>query len=168
MRGLSRVVVEVVLLMVAVSTALLTVTPVGGYVMNSLSRIFGHNSLTASIINVQIDDGFMTIFIRNDGPSAISFEDVVSPDKWEIFVNNEYCDPVFIPGKTINIIESDGNGEWNKGEVVVISGITCPMALSPTNSYSIKVYGLMNLQAFYYYTGGKASGGAGGDLIIES
>jgi len=90
------------------------------------------------------------------------------PDKWEIFVNNEYCDPVFIPVKTINVIESNENGEWDKGEVVVIAGITCSMALSPTDSYSIKVYGPMNLQAFYYYMGGKASGGSGGDLIVES
>jgi len=78
MRGLSRVVAEVVLLVVAVSIALLTVTPVGSYVMNSLSRIFGYNSLTASIINVEIDNGFMTLFIRNDGPASLSFDDISS------------------------------------------------------------------------------------------
>jgi archaellum component FlaG (FlaF/FlaG flagellin family) len=150
--GISRVVVEIIILVIAVALALLIFSPISGYIFGSLGRtstVGGASQI--QILNAQwVDDTQKTlkIDIKNLGPGTITFSSTPEND-FKVYVDGT--------SYTVNDIKKGGNSvtstdTWGKDEVVTVE-------CSPPNSgtfdttkqHSIVIYGPGNTQAQYLY-----------------
>jgi len=134
--GISRVVVEIIILVIAVALALLIFSPISGYIFGSLGRTATVGGTTQiQILNVQISDNNVLekIDVKNLGPGT--------PDLSTGF-------QVFVDGKAASCSFSDG-GNWGVGTTVTI---TCNESnVDHTKQHNIVVYGPGNSQAQYLY-----------------
>ncbi len=151
--GISRVVVEVIILVIAVALALLIFSPIGSYIFGSLGRTSAvGGSTTISVLNANIDtSGNLNLYVKNMGPNSIDGTTATNTASWQIFVDNHAC----TIGGTITLNDGNGNGLWDKDETLTIPTITCSgYTLSSTGSYTIVLYGPEGTQTEYLYRGG--------------
>jgi len=133
--GISRVVVEIIILVIAVALALLIFSPISGYIFGSLGRtatVGGASQI--QVLNAQVTNGSLTLDVKNLGPGT--------PDLSTGF-------QVYIDGQKLNCSASKTSGNWNVSQTVTLtcSGVTVDKA----KQHNIVVYGPGNTQAQYLY-----------------
>jgi hypothetical protein len=134
--GISRVVVEIIILVIAVALALLIFSPISGYIFGSLGR----TSTVGGAAQIQVLNAkftctdsscSLTLDIKNLGPGTIP------AGTWHVFVNNTdwgaYDKPQLTPGNVLSI-DTGAKGY-----------------IDTSRQHSIVVYGPGNTQAQYLY-----------------
>jgi hypothetical protein len=138
--GISRVVVEIIILVIAVALALLIFSPISGYIFGSLGRtstVGGTSQI--QVLNAQYNGTNWKIDVKNLGPGT--------PDLSTGF-------KVYIDGTDCGTCSaSPSTGSWDVGEVVTItcSGCTSGNVANTAKQHSIVVYGPGNTQSQYLY-----------------
>jgi hypothetical protein len=134
--GISRVVVEIIMLVIAVALALLIFSPISGYIFGSLGRtatVGGASQI--QILNARYSDGTLTLDVKNLGPGTID----LSNAQYKVYVDgNECTDP-----------SSSASGSWNRDATITVSCTITPF--DTTKQHNIVFYGPGNTQAQYLY-----------------
>jgi hypothetical protein len=143
--GISRVVVEIIILVIAVALALLIFSPISGYIFGSLGRTSTvGGAAQIQVLNAKIDSSnTLTVDVKNLGPGNIKC--TKSP-----------CDEtdfkMYVDGTGVSITvsgDTNNQGYWDKDEVLTLSG-SLPVS-DGTKQHNIVVYGPGNTQAQYLY-----------------
>jgi len=141
--GISTVVVEIIILVIAVALALLIFSPISGYIFGSLGRtstVGGASQI--QILNAQCDGTNWKIDVKNLGPGTPTFSS--SPQ-------NDF--KVYVDGVSCNIGQSPTgatpSGSWTVGSIVTIQ--CSGGSTDTTKQHSIVVYGPGNTQSQYLY-----------------
>ncbi|MGY0288678.1 MAG: hypothetical protein ACUX7D_08025 [Candidatus Methanodesulfokora washburnensis] len=148
--GISRVVVEIIILVIAVALALLIFSPISGYIFGSLGRtstVGGASQIQVLNAQYSSDKQQFTIDVKNLGPGTIA------PPNGNAFTANDF--KVYVDGSECTI-GSDGvvtsglgDNKWDKDEVIEIK---CSYTGSDgTKQHSIVIYGPGNTQSQYLF-----------------
>lgn len=116
--GVSRVVTEVVILVLAVLLALMIFSPVGDYISRSLQGL-PTVSEEFRVIEAGEKDGKIALYIQNLGEDK-----TVSKDDFIVFINGEKC----------SVLSIDKN-QWKKYDVVEVK-----LDHSPVEHMTVKVF----------------------------
>ncbi len=148
--GISRVVVEVIILVIGVALALLIFSPVGSYIFGALGRASAvGGQTTISVLAVSgLGTGTIEIYVKNLGPNELDLGGNTSA--WQVFFDSQ--------AETVDKLEEQrtpADGKLSVDEVVVLI-ISKPFngSYSNTSSYSIIVYGPGGTQTEYLFRGG--------------
>jgi len=138
--GISRVVVEIIILVIAVALALLIFSPISGYIFGSLGRTATVGGTTQiQVLNAQLDssNGWV-IDVKNLGPGTPT---ISSSSDFKVYVDGQACGTVTL---------SQSSGSWSVGTVITL---TCSGGVSTDKSkqHNILVYGPGGTQAQYLY-----------------
>jgi hypothetical protein len=138
--GISRVVVEIIILVIAVALALLIFSPISGYIFGSLGRTATvGGATTAQIISTSYGDtNTLTIYIKNLGPNSVSCPE--GNKSFQVYVDNKYYT---YTGKSDPIT-------WDPGKVIVVQATVSPFDVN--TQHSIVVYGPSGIQVQYLYS----------------
>jgi len=142
--GISRVVVEIIILVIAVALALLIFSPISGYIFGSLGRTATVGGaaqiqiLSAKYGTVDTGNGW-TIDVKNLGPGNISYISSKKEDDFKVFVDGTECQMYSV---------SDTSDGWTKDETITVK---CTSNLDGTKQRSIVLYGPGNTQTQYLY-----------------
>jgi hypothetical protein len=145
--GISRVVVEIIILVIAVALALLIFSPISGYIFGSLGRTSTvGGAAQIQVLNAQYSSSNQrfTIYVKNLGPGTIAAPSGSSftTSDFKVYVDGTECN-------TPNPTEETTDGRWDKDEVITI---TCGYTGTDGNKqHNIVVYGPGNTQAQYLY-----------------
>jgi len=151
--GISRVVVEIIILVIAVALALLIFSPISGYIFGSLGRtatVGGAAQIQILNANISKDSGttyqYWTIDVKNLGPGTLSYPgNSLSSDDFKAFVDQQDC-------SISNAQEKGGGSDTTKWEVNEIIEITCTSSITDkSKQHSIVIYGPGNTQTQYLY-----------------
>jgi len=145
--GISRVVVEIIILVIAVALALLIFSPISGYIFGSLGRtatVGGASQiqiLNAKYGTVNAGENGWTIDVKNLGPGNISYTTTSGDHKndFKVFVDGTECQMSSV---------SDADDSWTKDETITVK---CTSSLDGTKQRSIVLYGPGNTQTQYLY-----------------
>ncbi len=151
--GISRVVVEVIILVIAVALALLIFSPVGSYIFGALGRTSSvGGQTTIAVINAGFDgSGNLHLYIKNVGPNDVDLQDTSSPSvDWQVFINNVPAGSMSYVGGTV----PDPFTVDSVIEIQISSSDSSLSGLSETSSFTIVVYGPQGTQTEYLYRGG--------------
>ncbi len=145
--GISRVAVEVIILVIGVALALLIFSPIGSYIFGALGRtsaVGGQTTLAVlSVSGMGSSNGI--IYVKNLGPNDIS--GAGSTAAWQVFIDNQKLDVSNLAGAV--------SGSDDVLEVNGVAELTVNLGnYSATQSYSIIVYGPGGTQTEYLYRGG--------------
>jgi len=141
--GISRVVVEIIILVIAVALALLIFSPISGYIFGSLGRtatVGGASQI--QVLNAQTSGSSWTIYVKNLGPGTPPLTNTASSD-FQVYVDGVKCTNVDYGG-------SYGN-TWDVGETVSLSCSDTGVSYDKTKQHNIVVYGPGGTQAQYLY-----------------
>jgi len=136
--GISRVVVEIIILVIAVALALLIFSPISGYIFGSLGRTATvGGAAQVQILSARSSDGAVwDIDVKNLGPGTITYS---SADDWKVFIDGTSC----------TVTKPSVAGTWNVGTTVTV---TCTISTLPTTKqHNIVLYGPGGTQAQYLY-----------------
>jgi hypothetical protein len=137
--GISRVVVEIIILVIAVALALLIFSPISGYIFGSLGRTATvGGATTAQIISASYSDTTLTIYMKNLGPNSVNCPS--GNASFQVYVDNRYYAP---SGSTDSIT-------WDPGRVIVVQATVSPFDVNA--QHSIVVYGPGGIQVQYLYS----------------
>jgi len=145
--GISRVVVEIIILVIAVALALLIFSPISGYIFGSLGRTATvGGAAQIQILNAQLSGSTWTIDVKNLGPGTLSYPgNSLSSDDFKAFVDQQDC-------SISNAQEKSGGSDTTKWEVNEIIEITCNSSITDkSKQHSIVIYGPGNTQTQYLY-----------------
>jgi len=153
--GISRVVVEIIILVIAVALALLIFSPISGYIFGSLGRtstVGGASQI--QVLNARVDTG-LTVDIKNLGPGTIRC--AATPcgiTDFQIFIDGVAANINSIynltaGGTTPSSQPSSQN--WNRDVVLRLSVNTLPVS-DGNRQHNIVIYGPGNTQAQYLYS----------------
>ncbi len=147
--GISRVVVEVIILVIGVALALLIFSPIGSYIFGALGRTSAvGGQTTISILSASVDDeGNMHIHVKNLGPNDVQVNSTTANKSWQVFINNDATSIGYASEST-----GEDDGIFAKEEVIEL--VTSDATFSKTSSYTIIVYGPGGTQTEYLYRGG--------------
>ena len=140
--GISRVVVEIIILVIAVALALLIFSPISGYIFGSLGRtatVGGASQI--QILNARSSEGHTWyIDVKNLGPGTVSSTGATD---WKVFIDGIYCD----------VSGTDLTTTWNVGATITVQCdiSTAPTTLPTNKQHNIVVYGPGGTQAQYLY-----------------
>ncbi|WP_153183999.1 hypothetical protein [Candidatus Methanodesulfokora washburnensis] len=142
--GISRVVVEIIILVIAVALALLIFSPISGYIFGSLGRtstVGGASQI--QVLNARYSNQQFTIYVKNLGPGTIATPSgSFTTNDFKVYVDGTECNS---PSPT----EETTDGRWDKDEVITI---TCGYTGTDGNrQHNIVLYGPGNTQAQYLY-----------------
>jgi len=141
--GISRVAVEVILLVLAVALALLIFSPVGSFIFSALGRtqLVG-GTTTIEIIGVTFNSSTGTlngVVVKNQGPTNLSW----SGNAWQVTIKSSQG-------------EETVNGTTSASNLPV--GGTITLAVSPgiggvsrTDTFTVVVYGPEGTRTEYIY-----------------
>lgn len=103
MKGVSRVLTEIIILVIAVSLALMLFSPVANYIASSLQKL---PSITEELRILQAgkEDGKLILYIQNLGEDK-----KVQKDDLIVFLNGEKC----------RVISVD-KAQWKKHDVIAV------------------------------------------------
>jgi hypothetical protein len=140
--GISRVVVEIIILVIAVALALLIFSPISGYIFGSLGRTATVGGATQiQILNARITGAApsytVEVDVKNLGPGT---PDVSTG--FQLFVDGVAC---------TNVGWSQTTGSWAKDTTITVSG-SCSLSGDGTRQHNIVLYGPGNTQAQYLYS----------------
>jgi len=134
--GISRVVVEIIILVIAVALALLIFSPISGYIFGSLGRtatVGGASQI--QILNAQYSGGTLTLYVKNLGPGTVT---ISSTNDFKVYVDGNACSV------------SDGSvGTWTVGMTIQVS--CSASGFDTTKQHNIVFYGPGGTQAQYLY-----------------
>jgi len=139
--GISRVVVEIIILVIAVALALLIFSPISGYIFGSLGRtatVGGASQI--QILNANTTEGqSWSLYVKNLGPGTISGANVA--DNYKVYIDGKTCG---VSGITPNA------STWSVGTTLKVN---CGLETSvePTKQHNIVLYGPGGIQAQYLY-----------------
>jgi len=146
--GISRVVVEIIILVIAVALALLIFSPISGYIFGSLGRtstVGGASQI--QVLNAQYSSGSgWTIYVKNLGPGTPAYTDsnYIKKD-FKVYIDQQECS-VDSAVESPSLTDSKA---WEPGEVIKI---TCDSSsVDGSKQRSIVVYGPGNTQTQYLY-----------------
>ncbi|RLG52865.1 MAG: hypothetical protein DRO00_04955 [Thermoproteota archaeon] len=150
--GISRVAVEVIILVIGVALALLIFSPIGSYIFGALGRTSAvGGQTTVTVLSAEIDESnsTITLYVKNVGPSDLDLDpddDSNYNEEWQVFVDN----------KEAPISSTDISDDTMSVNEVVQLTCSAPsgLSLSETSSYNIVVYGPGGTQTEYLYRGG--------------
>jgi len=139
--GISRVVVEIIILVIAVALALLIFSPISGYIFGSLGRtatVGGASQI--QILSARVSGASWEIDVKNLGPGTITSTDTSTDFK--VFIDGTACNSVGSNPTTV--------GTWTVGGTITL---TCSGGVSTdtTKQHNIVVYGPGGTQAQYLY-----------------
>jgi hypothetical protein len=132
--GISRVVVEIIILVIAVALALLIFSPISGYIFGSLGRtstVGGAANIQVLSANFSADGALLTVYVKNLGPGTIP------GGGWQVFVDG--------------IKWSSGASQETLAKDQVLSLTVTGTAADTTKQHSITIYGPAGVQAQYLY-----------------
>jgi len=149
--GISRVVVEIIILVIAVALALLIFSPISGYIFGSLGRTAtvggaAQIQILSASTTAATTNQFWTIYVKNLGPGTISGANV--PDNYKVYIDGKTCGVSSTPTNTST--DSDADSTWGVGITLKVS---CSLAtgVEPTKQHNIVLYGPGGTQAQYLY-----------------
>ena len=151
--GISRVVVEIIILVIAVALALLIFSPISGYIFGSLGRTATvGGAAQIQILSARVDNpaspGSITVDVKNLGPNVVKCANPPSPcdtPDFRVFIDNREAGITRVTGDTNN------QGYWDRDEVFSLAA-SWPTGLSDGNrQHNIVVYGPGGTQAQYLY-----------------
>ncbi|MDK2463389.1 MAG: hypothetical protein QI223_01245 [Candidatus Korarchaeota archaeon] len=147
--GISRVAVEVILLVLAVALALLIFSPVGSFIFSALGRtqLVG-GTTTLEIISV--DTANSQIYIKNQGPNTLTNALGTSATGWTVTFKTKSGETTL----SASAAESSGNGDSNfdPGETAVLTiSSGWPSDATQTDTFTVIVYGPEGTRAEYIY-----------------
>jgi len=137
--GISRVVVEIIILVIAVALALLIFSPISGYIFGSLGRTATvGGAAQIQVLNAQTDGSSWTIDVKNLGPGTPDLS-----SGFQVFIDGQAC-------STVTPSSTSTTGPWNVSMTVTL---TCSGGVSTdkTKQHNIVVYGPGGTQAQYLY-----------------
>ncbi|RSN72262.1 hypothetical protein [Candidatus Methanodesulfokora washburnensis] len=135
--GISRVVVEIIILVIAVALALLIFSPISGYIFGSLGRtstVGGASQI--QVLNAQYSGNTLTLYVKNLGPGTMTVSGVTNRD-FRVYVDGNACNNCNATTAT-----------WTAGMTITVN---CTTSFDTTKQHSIVVYGPGNTQAQYLY-----------------
>jgi hypothetical protein len=136
--GISRVVVEIIILVIAVALALLIFSPISGYIFGSLGRTatVGGASQIQILSASSTDGASWTIYVKNLGPGTVTYTGTAD---WRVYIDGGSC----------TVDNPSNSGVWSVGTTVTV---TCNTSTLPTTKqHNIVVYGPGGTQAQYLY-----------------
>ncbi len=137
--GVSRVVVEIIILVIAVALALLIFSPISSYIFGALGRTstVGGTS-TIQILSVSgWDSNSGTIYVKNLGPNDLTISGTTD---FQVFVDQ----------KSVSVTGVSATGTWSKDSTVTLTvDLT---GISSTEQHNIVVYGPQNTMTQYLYS----------------
>jgi len=151
--GISRVVVEIIILVIAVALALLIFSPISGYIFGSLGRtatVGGTSQI--QVLNAQITtDGTTTwvIDVKNLGPGTppLNNTDESSAGKdFQVYVDGVKCSSVAYPSG-----KKPSDKTWDVGETLTLQCSDDNVPTEKAKQHNIVIYGPGNTQAQYLY-----------------
>jgi hypothetical protein len=135
--GISRVVVEIIILVIAVALALLIFSPISGYIFGSLGRTATvGGAAQIQILNAQYNGNNWIIDVKNLGPGTPDLS-----QGFQVYIDGDRC---------TTVTASSSSGSWTVGTTVQL---TCSDGVNTATSkqHNIVVYGPGNTQAQYLY-----------------
>ncbi len=133
--GISRVVTEIIMLVMAVVLALMIFSPLSDYIFGTATNLPKVSNAEFSIVSVSMDGQHAQIYLMNKG-SDMS----VSKESFFVFIDGQKCDVVSVD-KTL----------WKKGDVVTVK---VRSTADPSASHQIKVFLKgFDIPAYYIYKG---------------
>ena len=145
--GISRVAVEVIILVIGVALALLIFSPIGSYIFGALGRtatVGGQTTIgILAVSGMGTSSG--TIYVKNLGPNDLS--GAGSTSSWQVFINNTNIAVSAVSGaasSTDDVLEVNG----------VVQLTVDLSSYSSTRSWAVLVYGPSGTQTEYLYSGG--------------
>ncbi len=146
--GISRVAVEVILLVLAVALALLIFSPVGSFIFSALGRtqLVG-GTTTLEIVGVNIDTN-KYIYVKNQGPNTIPQNKIGT--NWDVIIKTTE-EHALSCGVSLT---TDGGtaGDYDPGDVVRLDCTTgWPSDATTTSTFTVIVYGPEGTRTEYIY-----------------
>jgi len=149
--GISRVVVEIIILVIAVALALLIFSPISGYIFGSLGRtatVGGASQIQILSAEYSSNGGLWSIYVKNLGPGDVAYS---GPSDFKVYVDGNACDSNLELYKYTSGTWSPvatGGGTWSKEETIKV---TCTFSTEKTKQHNIVLYGPGGTQAQYLY-----------------
>ena len=137
--GISRVVVEIIILVIAVALALLIFSPISGYIFGSLGRtatVGGASQI--QILNAQYSGNTLYLYVKNLGPGTITVSGVTDVDF-----------RVYVDGNPYSC--STTGTTWTAGMTITVSCSPGTYTFDTTRQHNIVLYGPGGTQAQYLY-----------------
>jgi len=149
--GISRVVVEIIILVIAVALALLIFSPISGYIFGSLGRtatVGGAAQIQILSAEYNSNSGLWSIYAKNLGPGDVAYS---GPSDFKVYVDGNACDSnlglyKYTTGGTWSSVATSGT--WSKEETIKV---TCTFYTEKTKQHNIVLYGPGGTQAQYLY-----------------
>jgi len=135
--GISRVVVEIIILVIAVALALLIFSPISGYIFGSLGRtstVGGASQI--QVLNAQSSSTGFNLYVKNLGPGTIT-----------ISSTNDFR--VYVDGSSYNC--NTNTTVWTVGMTIQITCNPSTGTFDTTRQHNIVIYGPGGTQAQYLY-----------------
>jgi len=157
--GISRVVVEIIILVIAVALALLIFSPISGYIFGSLGRtatVGGASQI--QVLNTRNTTSENTYYwlidLKNLGPGTPTFSSDPKSD-FNVYMDGTKLTVSDITDASENsLVDSLKNSPWGVGVTITLK---CDASNAPTSvkdstkQHNIIVYGPGNTQAQYLY-----------------
>ncbi len=138
--GISRVVVEIILLVIAVALALLIFSPISSYIFGAMGRTstVGGTS-TIQILSVSgWGSTTGTIYLKNLGPNDLT---VSGTSDFQVFVDQTQ---ISVSGASLT------SGTWTKDTTITLT--VDLSSFSATSQHNVVVYGPGNTMTQYLYS----------------
>ncbi len=133
--GISRVVTEIIILVIAVALALMIFSPLSDYIFSAVIGLPKVVGTTFSIASVSMDGQHAQIYLINNGDDMR-----VSKDSFFVFIDGKECE-----------VLSVDKSLWKKGEMIAVK---VRSTADPTTTHQVKVFVKgFNMPAYYIYWG---------------
>ena len=135
-KGISRVVTEIIILVAAVTLALLIFSPLSEYIFGSISGLPKAPSEEFKIISVGMKQGSITVYLQNmKGDVTVTKDDFI----------------VIVDGTKCTILSAD-QGLWKKGDVISVTAQT-DADIHASHHIEVFVKEFSTVQHYIYYGG---------------
>jgi archaellum component FlaG (FlaF/FlaG flagellin family) len=144
--GISRVVVEIIILVIAVALALLIFSPISGYIFGSLGRtatVGGATSVQA--LNVNGTSSLISVYVKNLGPGTITLS---SASDFQVYVDGTKYNVRGVYNATTGGTSITYPALWKPNIALKINAAG---SFDTAKQHSIVVYGPGGTQTQYLY-----------------
>jgi len=152
--GISRVVVEIIILVIAVALALLIFSPISGYIFGSLGRtatVGGASQIQILSANTTAATANQpwTIYAKNLGPGTLTY---TKTDDFRVYIDGKTCSITKVADSTTVTPESPSSTpiSWDKDKTIKVD-CSLTTGVETTKQHNIVLYGPGGTQAQYLY-----------------
>jgi FlaG/FlaF family flagellin (archaellin) len=149
--GISRVVVEIIILVIAVALALLIFSPISGYIFGSLGRtatVGGASQI--QVLNANATSSSVSIYLKNLGPGTITLSSTNPIGDFQAYVDGTKYNVDGVYNATANGASLTSTS-WKPGIALKINISPLSGTFDTTKQHNIIVYAPGNTQAQYLY-----------------